>query len=604
MIADVPALDALCTICALDEPVNVPTLARVLRSSTRRARELAERLVESGAVRVNGEAARVRAYVVHEARRDAVVRALRARPAVHERVVDYLERSTPNQRARIADHLVAAGRFERAAEYLEAEAVAAFQRRDPLAARTALQRAISLLPRGSVRAAALEERRAAAARDLGAFVEAERCSARAAELYAAQGRRDDAARALLARARTWLPLAAPRRALVLAARALALAGDERLQAEIAGFRDAASAYVGEAPADPRGAASLEGQFAQGLRAFADGSPRLAASRLELALTRAESAGEERLAQEILRELGRAALWSGETERARDLADELVARATAFGLVDTLQRARLARAALLRLCGDYRAAHEELARTLRTWQSIPRDEVDAYAIGVPIAVQAGDDEMLRRWTRRDVMRSAAECGAFAVGDAAHASIMLAERAGDHEAARGIVERILGTLSSGMHATWLLIDAARLGFEPQRTAALARHAAATARTAPYEAVDAMVRACGTSGAEGERLARDAAVRFDALGWYDARDAALRRAPARPPEGGEGTLTARQVEVARLAAAGHTNREIAGVLRISVHTVEHHVTAILRRRGLRSRWQLAEPGGMADAGLVVSR
>ena len=40
----------------------------------------------------------------------------------------------------------------------------------------------------------------------------------------------------------------------------------------------------------------------------------------------------------------------------------------------------------------------------------------------------------------------------------------------------------------------------------------------------------------------------------------------------------------------ARGLTNREIAAALFLSPKTVEHHVTSVLRKRGLRSRVELA--------------
>jgi len=54
---------------------------------------------------------------------------------------------------------------------------------------------------------------------------------------------------------------------------------------------------------------------------------------------------------------------------------------------------------------------------------------------------------------------------------------------------------------------------------------------------------------------------------------------------------TLTRREEQVAELVARGLTNRAIAQQLNIKEHTVEAHMTSILSRLGLRSRWQLAE-------------
>jgi DNA-binding CsgD family transcriptional regulator len=59
---------------------------------------------------------------------------------------------------------------------------------------------------------------------------------------------------------------------------------------------------------------------------------------------------------------------------------------------------------------------------------------------------------------------------------------------------------------------------------------------------------------------------------------------------PDTGRPPLTARQLLVARAAAAGKSNRQIAGELYISVKTVEFHLGQILARLDLDSRAQIA--------------
>ena len=87
------------------------------------------------------------------------------------------------------------------------------------------------------------------------------------------------------------------------------------------------------------------------------------------------------------------------------------------------------------------------------------------------------------------------------------------------------------------------------------------------------------------EGGRIEIDAArAGFDRLGAAaDARHAATllqqRRAPRQ-------VLTDREVEVLRLVAAGKHNREIAGALHLSEHTVARHMQNILAKLGVSSR------------------
>ena len=86
------------------------------------------------------------------------------------------------------------------------------------------------------------------------------------------------------------------------------------------------------------------------------------------------------------------------------------------------------------------------------------------------------------------------------------------------------------------------------------------------------------------EGGRIEIDAArAAFDRLGAVaDARRAAelLHGGPSRP------ALTDREISVLRLVAAGRQNRDIAGALHLSEHTVARHMQNIFAKLGVSSR------------------
>jgi len=61
--------------------------------------------------------------------------------------------------------------------------------------------------------------------------------------------------------------------------------------------------------------------------------------------------------------------------------------------------------------------------------------------------------------------------------------------------------------------------------------------------------------------------------------------------PPSSERGELTGREADVVRLIALGHSNKEIAARLEISVKTVETHKARALERLGLHSRADLVQ-------------
>jgi DNA-binding NarL/FixJ family response regulator len=113
---------------------------------------------------------------------------------------------------------------------------------------------------------------------------------------------------------------------------------------------------------------------------------------------------------------------------------------------------------------------------------------------------------------------------------------------------------------------------------------------ARGCPYEAARSLAEL------DDEQALLDALSELERLGAGPAAVAVRRRLRAldlRVPRGrrvttraNPGELTTRELDVLRLVAEGKRNAEIAAELVVSRRTVDHHVSAILRKLDVRSR------------------
>jgi DNA-binding CsgD family transcriptional regulator len=89
------------------------------------------------------------------------------------------------------------------------------------------------------------------------------------------------------------------------------------------------------------------------------------------------------------------------------------------------------------------------------------------------------------------------------------------------------------------------------------------------------------------------------FEKLGaaiWAQRARTELARIPGRAPA--EGQLTVAEQRVARLVAAGHTNKEVAAELVVTVRTVESTLTKVYAKLGVRSRTELARRIGAQES------
>lgn len=99
-----------------------------------------------------------------------------------------------------------------------------------------------------------------------------------------------------------------------------------------------------------------------------------------------------------------------------------------------------------------------------------------------------------------------------------------------------------------------------------------------------------------ADARRALDEALDTFDRIGadpWSARARTELRATGGRAAEHAASPveeLTPRELQVAALVAEGRTNREVGAALFLSPKTIEHHLLAIYRKLGLRSRTQLA--------------
>jgi LuxR family transcriptional regulator, maltose regulon positive regulatory protein len=331
--------------------------------------------------------------------------------------------------------------------------------------------------------------------------------------------------------------------------------------------------------------------------------------------------------ERVRDYDRASRWA---ERVQRFSRE-------WGIVPALTVCRTQHAAMLIGRGEWAAAEEELQRTIeRLSESRPllaaegleqlaelrrrqgrweeAEELYARVEGRSLALlgrstialdrgdHAGAADMLERFLRRTPPDNW-NGRATALEMLVRARLALGQEAQEAlDSLRGLAERVPTPM---VRAAAALAEgglaAASLAWEEARK----RHEDAVdlmlAAPAPYEASRArldLARCLAGAGRGGpaQQEARSALESFQRLGA--ARDALraerlleeLRRAEAAPaargPSAGGSPLSPREIEVLRLVAEGLSDKEIAGRLHLSGHTVHRHLSNVRRKLGLPSR------------------
>jgi DNA-binding NarL/FixJ family response regulator len=247
------------------------------------------------------------------------------------------------------------------------------------------------------------------------------------------------------------------------------------------------------------------------------------------------------------------LRQGRTEEAEKLLSGLEEEPAAFG---TMVRLHLER-------GDL-----ELARAMLDRRPSRPDDPETLPLHAELALASGEPEKAAAAAER-LAETARE---LARADLEAEAALLLGRAGTANESLADAERHLEDAIAGFAALGFRFDEARARL------ALARVQAAAG--SPFALASA-------------RAARDAFERLGARRHADRAAALLRdlgvagRSSAR---GERDHLTARELEVLNLIAAGLSNAQIADRLVIAPKTAEHHVSRVLAKLGVRSRAEAA--------------
>jgi len=259
---------------------------------------------------------------------------------------------------------------------------------------------------------------------------------------------------------------------------------------------------------------------------------------------------------------------GFPEEADRWAEEAIARAEAIGTQWDWLEALRARGIAALLAHDHARAVESLRAV---WEHMGREGVDepgAFPVApdlVEVLVEVGETEEAGAVAARLQMLADDQTHPWGLATASRCDGLLRFAADTYaEAASALTQAAAAHESLGLR------------FDQART---------------LLALGRGERRLRKWGAASRSLEQASAV-FDEIGstgWSEQARSELERVGGRRPQSA-GTLTRTEQRVAELAAEGLSNKEIAGTLFVTVHTVEVHLSRAYKKLGIRSRSQLA--------------
>ena len=342
-----------------------------------------------------------------------------------------------------------------------------------------------------------------------------------------------------------------------------------------------------------------------------GEPQCAYEHFRLAHDRAVASHRFYLASAIKERFAHHALLFGDVEPARCAIDEAVSTAASHRLAGWLARTLAASARIALDAGDLDRTGALLDRARNEVRN--RAALVLFAgTGAQLAIEMANDFALRSWVSADTLEVAA--GSDSPGESVAATIAAMVGSAVLPAGAPLASAVRRALmradSAASEPTLFAVAARHAALDDARFAASALRAVAAPQRRYLHAHELLARAhvLFRSGEEGGWIdhAGDAAREFNAMGlrrWTNEAMLLLVRQERdvhRPERRGRSTasaLTGREQQVANLIRRGARNREVAVALQISEHTVERHVSSILGRLGLRSRWQIVDPGKTSE-------
>jgi DNA-binding CsgD family transcriptional regulator/tetratricopeptide (TPR) repeat protein len=623
--------DVLVHAAIVGRAFEAPFLAAVAERPLAQVAAVLQRAVGCGILEAEGaDRYRFRHELVRRVIADELIFTVAA--PLHVRVATALEAMGSAQPAELAQHWAAALMPERARRYYEAAADAAYRAR---AYRDAVRYYSEALrcnyPRGAERAALYEQ--------LGTVLYLDGCRdaplpsfARSRDELAALPDATGSARALLLIAdQQWVDARTTESVATAAEAADALAQLDRpdlaAQAALAvarfeitlGRRDAAAGELQRAEASSAAfTPHLRANFSE-IRAevhAAYGATAAALHECAVAARLARHTGDFELVAQTENNVALVACDLGELGDALRHHGRALEAAQRSGTAWRVAYSALNYARTLTLAGSLCAARAQVETALETGVDTPTFITKAASVGIPLALLLGDRALADACAGARALDVAYGSGEIQrIGSVAAAFAELHASRGEVAAARTVVRRALDTLPY-LHRCWsLAIATARYGDSADvarmRDLLARSHGRPRVVRAHRLLLDAF--AAAVAGDARARRARLAAMQFAALGWMPHRALALELGGdagaagaayavmgaagpqgaryAVPPTGDErlGVLSDRQRQVADQVALGATNRVIAACLHISEHTVEHHVSNVFARLGVRSRAQL---------------